>query len=125
MAQTSTHTTTKRATRKDEKNWIAQIVANIPADLLNESGDPFQTTADNIRRIMYDRNGRKYYATATAAAEHYLRGLGLHGFPFTNEEQAEILTGWGFKATDRALENFWTVSAGLLVEVLQDKGLTI
>lgn len=125
MAKTATHTTTKRTTRADEKKWIAGIIEAIPADLLNESGDPYQTTADNIRRIMYDRNGRKYYATATAAAEHYLRGLGLHGFPFTNEEQAEILTGWGFKATDRALENFWTVSAGLLVEVLQDKGLTI
>ena len=125
MAKTATHTTTKRTTRADEKKWIAGIIEAIPADLLNESGDPYQTTADNIRRIMYDRNGRKYYATATAAAEHYLRGLGLHGFPFTTEEQAEILTGWGFKATDRALENFWTVSAGLLVEVLQDKGLTI
>lgn len=125
MAKTATHTTTKRTTRADEKKWIAGIIEAIPADLLNESGDPFQTTADNIRRIMYDRNGRKYYATATAAAEHYLRGLGLHGFPFTNEEQAEILTGWGFKATDRTLENFWTVSAGLLVEVLQDKGQTI
>ena len=125
MAKTATHTTTKRTTRKDEKNWISQIVSNIPADLLNESGDPFQTVADNIRRIMYDRDGRRYYRTATEAAEHFLRGLGLHGFPFTNEEQADILTGWGFKATDRALENFWSVSAGLLVEVLQDKGLTI
>lgn len=124
MAQTSTHTT-KRTTRKDEKNWISQIVANIPADLLNESGDPFQTTAENIRRIMYDRDGRRYYRTATEAAEHFLRGLGLHGFPFSNFDFAEILTGWGFRATDRALENFWTVSAGLLVEVLQDKGLTI
>lgn len=125
MAKTATHTTTKRTTRADEKKWIAGIIEAIPADLLNESGDPYQTTAANIRAIMYDRNGRKYYASATAAAEHYLRGLGLHGFPFTNEEQAEILTGWGFKATDRALENFWTVSAGLLVEVLQDKGQTI
>ena len=125
MAKTATHTTTKRTTRKDEKNWISQIVSNIPADLLNDSGDPFQTVADNIRRIMYDRDGRRYYRTATEAAEHFLRGLGLHGFPFTNEEQADILTGWGFKATDRALENFWSVSAGLLVEVLQDKGLTI
>ena len=125
MAKTATHTTTKRTTRADEKKWIAGIIEAIPADLLNESGDPYQTTAANIRAIMYDRNGRKYYATATAAAEHYLRGLGLHGFPFSNFDIAELLTGWGFWATDQNIERFWGRSAGLLVEVLEDKGLTI
>ena len=124
MAKTAT-TTKKRTTRADEKKWIAGIIEAIPADLLNESGDPYQTTAANIRAVMYDRNGRRYYRTAQEAAEHYLRGLGLHGFPFTNWEQADILTGWGFKATDQNLERFWGISAGLLVEVLEDKGLTI
>ncbi|MGM9736940.1 MAG: hypothetical protein ACI3ZT_00840 [Candidatus Cryptobacteroides sp.] len=122
MSQTNTN---KRTTRKDEKNWIAGIVSAIPADRLNESGDPFKTVAEDIQRIMYDRNGKSYYKTAQDAAEHYLRGLGLHGFPYTNEDHAAILTGWGFKATDRNIERFWGFSAGLLVEVLQDNGLTI
>lgn len=118
MAQTINN---KYATRKEEKIWIAQIVAAIPADRLNSTGDPFQTVADSIRSIKRDQR----YKTATAAAEHYLQGLGLHGFPFTEEDHAKILTGWGFKATQRALNSFFSISAGLLVEVLQDKGLTI
>ena len=125
MAKTATHTTTKRTTRADEKKWIAGIIEAIPADLLNESGDPYQTTADNIRHILYDRAGNRYYKRAQDAAEHYLRGLGLHGFPFSDFDIAELLTGWGFWATDQNIKRFWGRSAGLLVEVLEDNGLTL
>ena len=108
-----------KTTRKDEKNWIKSIILNLPPDLLNSTGDPIKTTADNIRAILGDRS---YYKSAKDAALHFLSGCGLHGFPICTEDHAKILQDWGFKATSKNVENFFSVSAGLLIEVLNESG---
>lgn len=115
---------TKKATRKDQKIWISEIIEDLANDpgLLNESGDPWKTTADNVRACSRDSRGGNYYGTPQAAAEHFLRGLGLPGFPFADDDQAAQLRAWGFNPTPRMVSNFWTVSAGLLVDVLREHG---
>ena len=106
-----------KTTKKIEKAWICGIIENLSTDksLLNESGNPFETTAANIRAC-----SGGYYKTPQEAARHFLQGCGLHGFPIYTEEHEQILKNWGFKPTPRMLENFWSVSASLLIEVLRE-----
>lgn len=114
-----------KATRKTQKLWISSIIESMEADELNESRNPFATVADNIRACSRDSRGGNYYGTPQKAAEHFLRGLGLSGFPFYDDDQAAQLAAWGYDPTPKMVANFWTVSAGLLVEVLREHGQII
>ena len=113
-----------KATRKTQKLWISSIIESMDADEIGNR-NPYEVTAENIRACSRDSRGGNYYGTPQAAAEHFLRGLGLSGFPFYDEDQAAQLAAWGYNPTPRMVSNFWTVSAGLLVDVLREHGETI
>lgn len=116
-----------KTTRKNQLLWISQIVEDLPADLLNETGDPWNTTAENIRNCSRNSRGGNYYGTQQKAAEHFLRGCGLYGFPIYDEEHRAQLLEWGYseESAKRNAPRFWSVSAGLLVDALNAHGFII
>ena len=113
-----------KATRKVQKQWICGIIESMDADEISNR-NPYTVTAENIRACSRNSRGGNYYGTEQAAAEHFLRGVGLSGFPFYDDDQAAQLAAWGYDPTPRMIANFWTVSAGLLVEVLREHGQII
>lgn len=115
-----------KATRKIQKAWIENMIReNFDGKDYDGIADPFDAVLSDIVAGSRDSRGGNFYKTPQAAAEHYLRGLGLSGFPFYDDDQAAQLAAWGYNPTPRMVANFWTVSAGLLVEVLRDHGCTI
>ena len=104
-------------TRKIQLAWITGIIENLPQDLRDKSGDPFVTTAENVKRLRYGR------LTLQEAATDFLKGCGLHGFPVWTEEHEDLLRSWGYTPTEKMTDQFFPRSASLLVEVLQRRGL--
>lgn len=115
-----------KATRKTQKIWIENMIReNFDGKDYDGINDPFNAVLSDIRACSRDSRGGNYYGTPQAAAEHYLRGLGLSGFPYYDDDQEAQLSAWGYNPTPRMVENFWSISAGLLVEVLADHGCFI
>ena len=115
-----------KATRKIQKAWIENLIReNFDGKDYDGINDPFDAVLSDIRAGSRDSKGGNYYGTPQAAAEHFLRGLGLSGFPYYDDDQAAQLAAWGYKPTPRMVANFWTVSAVLLVDVLRDHGHNI
>lgn len=110
----------KTATRKAQIAWISEIIANLPADLLNSSNDPFETVAANVRAL-------HHRGTIHDAALHFLQGCGLHGFPIWTSEHVAQLIAWGYseKSANRNSLRFFDVSAGLLIDALRLHGCTL
>lgn len=108
--------------RKTQIAWMRNLVIeNCEESCVN----PFELVARDVRAGAVDSRGGNYYGTDQKACEHYLRGLGLSGFPFYDDAQAAQLAAWGYKPTPKMIANFWTVSAGLLVDVLRAENVRI
>jgi len=114
-------------TRKVQLNWIRSIIEALPDDMINAGMTAYEMTAANLRAAGCGPDGVHLwngFRTWTDAAKHFLQGCGLHGFPIWPEEHTELLRGWGYNPTQKMLDNFFDVSAGLLVEVLREKGFS-
>ena len=112
-------------TRKTQLAWIRSIIEALPADMINAGMNAYEMTAANLRAVGCGPDGVALWGgfqTWTDAAKHFLQGCGLHGFPIYPEDHAELLRAWGYTPTQKMLDNFFDVSAGLLVEVLREMG---
>ncbi len=112
-------------TRKNQIAWMRSLILATPSENLFDGLDCFGAVAANLRAAGSGPDGfhlYKGFRTWVDAAEHFLRGCGLWAFPIYTEEHENLLRSWGYNPTPRMVENFWTVSAGLLIEVLRGAG---